>query len=423
MSAGPDIRDLSYYETLDSTLVHGEGIYVYDAEGKRYIDCGSGTFNLSLGYGHPEIVATIREQAGKLIHSTTPFQNEPVNRLTRRLAELSPKRLTKVHLKVASGSSANEGAVKIAQHMTGKRDIITMFRGHLGQTLAMIALAGNSFRRQPFPYTFPGAVHVPDPYCYRCFYRERPETCGMLCVERIHDFIEHASSGSVAAVLIEPISGSGGNIVPPRGYLPALRQFCDAHGILLIFDELQTGIGRTGHMFAADHFGVEPDILTIGKGLGGSGAQVAGILTSQELAGLPSYHHSFTFGGNALAAAAADKTLEVISRPGFLENVREVGGYLRERLRDLQRRHRGIGDVRGVGLMIGLEIVTGDGGRDVARTNAIAERAREAGLLLRTSEYGRGNVVKIRPPLILTRQEADLICDRLEQVLIAVDAQ
>ncbi|MGL5810347.1 MAG: aspartate aminotransferase family protein [Nocardioides sp.] len=407
------VADHIYYKVSDTFVLKGEGIYLYDDEGRSYIDCASATFNLSLGYSHPAVIAAIRQQADMLIHVTSSFQSNPVNGLVDRLVELSPANLTQVHLKVSSGSAANEGAIKMAQHASGKRDIISLFRSHLGQSMMMASLSGNGFRKEPFPLIYPGGFQVPDPYCYRCFYKEKKETCGMLCVQRIEDFIEYASSGQVAAVVVEPISGNGGNIVPPDEYFPALRKFCDANNIFLIFDEIQTGIGRTGRMFAAEHFGVEPDAITVAKGLGGSGAQVAGILTSERLAGLPGHHHSFTYGANLMASAAANATLDIVRQPEFLANVRAVGNHILNRLSEMKERYKQIGDVRGVGLMIGFELETDEGRPNSALTNHLAEKAMEHGLIMRTSRYGYGNVLKIRPPLTLTLSEADLVCDRL----------
>jgi 4-aminobutyrate aminotransferase len=398
-------------------MVGGEGVYVVDADGRSYIDCASGTFNLSLGYGHPAVVRALREQAEQLIHVTSGFQTELVNRLAARLVELAPPGLTRAHVKVCSGSTANEGAIKMAQRATGRTEVVTLFRGHHGQTMAMTQVSGNAFRRAGFPPGVGAAVQVPDPYCLRCFYGQNRVSCGLMCVDRISDFLEFASSGSAAAVLIEPVSGNGGNIVPPEGYFARLRQLCDTHRLMLIVDEVQTGIGRTGRMFAVEHFGVAPDAMTLGKGLGGSGVPVAAILASDALAGLPVTDHAFTHGGNLLSAAAALATLDVVSDPAFLANVRVTGAHILTRLRQVQPAYRCIGDVRGLGLMIGVEIVTADGAADPGLANRLADEAMGHGLILRTSRYGRGNVVKIRPPLILTLEEADLICDRFEALL------
>ncbi|MEU8433895.1 aspartate aminotransferase family protein [Streptomyces sp. NPDC029216] len=415
--SGETSPEAVYYPVSDQRMVTGEGVYLYDSEGRGYIDCASATFNLSLGYRHPAVIKAIKDQADELIHVTSSFQTEPINRLSKRLADLAPKRLTKTHLKVSGGSVANEGAIKMAQRATGKRDVVTLFRSHVGQTMMMASLSGNAFRRAPFAQLYPGGMQVPDPYCHRCFYGQQAGSCRMMCVDRINDFLEFASSGSVAAVLVEPISGNGGNIVPPDGYFTRLRELCDAHGIKLIFDEIQTGIGRTGRMFAAEHFGVEPDAMTVAKGLGGSGAQVAAIIASDEMAGLPTNDHSFTYGSNLLAASAALATLDVIDDPLFLANVRATGDLIMGRLEEMKKRHRVISDVRGVGLMIGIEIVNPDGAPDTALTNHLADKAMEHGLILRTSRYGNGNVLKIRPPLTLTLAEAELICDRFDALL------
>ncbi|WP_173086593.1 aspartate aminotransferase family protein [Phytohabitans rumicis] len=403
-------------------MVRGEGVYLYDEHGRQYIDCASATFNLSLGYSHPAVVKAIQKQAELLIHTTSAFQTDPVNQVVARLIGESPANLVKAHLKVGGGSEANEGAIKMAQFATGRREVVSLFRSHHGQTMMMASYSGNAFRKAPFPMPYPGSLQVPDPYCFRCFYGQQRQTCGLMCVERIDDFLEYASGGQVAAMIVEPISGNGGNIVAPDGYLPRLRRFCDEHDIVLILDEVQTGIGRTGQMFAAQHFGVEPDAITLGKGLGGSGAQVAAILTNDRLAGLPAHHHSFTYGGNSLAAAAAVATLDIVAEPAFLANVRATGAHILARLGDLRGRHRAIGDVRGVGLMIGVELVEPDGAPAVALTNEIARRGMAHGLVLRTSRYGYGNVLKIRPPLILTHSQADDICDRLDALLREVAA-
>lgn len=409
-----------YYHVEDVRMEKGEGIYIYDSEGNEYVDCASATFNLVLGYSNKEVLDAVKEQMDKLVHTTSSFQTAAINNMVERLVSIAPKNLTKVHPKVCGGSVANEGAIKMAQYATGKRDVISLFRSHLGQTYMMMNLSGNAFRREPFPPACSMGLQVPDPYCYRCFYKQKPETCNMLCVERINDFIEYGSSGQVACMMVEPISGNGGNIVPPMGYLRALKKLCEEHGMALILDEIQTGFGRTGKMFAAEYYEVEPNIMTVAKGLGGTGFQVAAILAEEKYAGMEGHHHSFTYGSNVLAAAAASKTLEIIARPGFLENVQAVGHYIMERLYKMQERFKFMGDVRGVGLMIGIEIVDSEGNPDVALTNKIAKNAMEYGLILRTSRYGFGNVFKIRPPLIITMAEAEELCDRLERTLADV---
>jgi len=412
-----NIKENIYYDVEDIIMVRGKGIYLYDSNGKEYIDSASATFNLILGYSNNEVIEAVKEQLGELIHVTSSFQTNQINDLVKKLVNISPENLEKVHLKVSGGSEANEGAIKMAQYYTKKRDVISLFRSHLGQTYMMMNLSGNTFRKDPFPTVFPLGTQVPDPYCYRCFYKQNPETCNMLCVERINDFIEYACSDQVACIIIEPISGNGGNIVPPKKYFKTLKKLCEERNIVLIFDEIQTGFGRTGKMFAADYFGVSPNIMTVAKGLGGTGFQIAGILTEKKLVGLEARHHSFTFGANVMAAVAASKTLDIITQPGFFENVSNVGDYIMLRLDKMKEKYKFIGDVRGVGLMIGVEVIDSFGEPDVYLTNRIAKLAMNEGLIIRTSRYGYGNVFKIRPALNITIDEAEKLCDRLERVL------
>ncbi|MBV9143226.1 MAG: aspartate aminotransferase family protein [Pseudonocardiales bacterium] len=412
-----DPQQVAQYQLGDAVLVGGEGVRAWDSMGREYLDCVSGTFNLLLGHNHPEVMAAVRDQTERLVFASSSFQTEPTNRVMQELVKISPANLTRVNLRSAGGSTANEGAIKIAQYFTGRRDVIVPFRGQVGQTLAAASFSGSSRMRAPFPYQFPGAVHVPEPYCFRCFYRQRPETCGMWCVQRIDDFIAYASSGSVACIIIEPISGVGGNVVPPPGYLAELKAFCEFRGIVLIFDEIQTAFGRTGRMFAADHFGVQPHMMTVAKGLTGSGFPLAAILTEERMADWDRSLHGFTYGSHTLSAAAAVKTLEIVQRPGFLQNVLVSGAVLVDRLRILQQDHPVIGDVRGVGLMLGVELVEPDGGKAVAKAQAFHRELHRHGVVTRVSEHGLGNVIELRPPLILTPSDAHLIADRFGAAL------
>lgn len=414
-----DVRDFIYYPVSAQKMVRGEGVYLYDEDGNEYLDCASATFNLSLGYSHPAVVAAMKEQLDLFVHLTSSMQSDPINGLVRRLVEVSPDNITRVHPKVSGGSTANEGAIKMAQHATGRSEVISLFRSHLGQTMMMTSMSGNAFRKEPFPSLFPRTLQVPDPYCFRCFYGQKADSCGMMCVDRIEDFLEYASTGQVAAIVVEPISGNGGNIVPPDGYFQKLRAFCDEHDIVLIFDEIQTGIGRTGEMFAAQHFGVEPDAITTAKGLGGSGAQVAAILTNDRLAGLPDQppllhlrrqpagrrrgqrHPRHRPAARVPRQRTGHRQLHPRPPRGHAEpppgHRRRTRGRPDDRLRD-----------RGARRQPGRRTHQPPGGA-----------AMRHGLILRTSRYGYGNVLKIRPPLILTLDQAELLCDRLENLLRA----
>jgi validone 7-phosphate aminotransferase len=417
MDAGADPQAFAYYELGDVHLVHGEGVHVWDADGREYLDCVSGTFNLVLGHNHPAVLAAVRDQLGDLVFASSSFRTTPTDRVMELLVELSPPALTRVNLRSSGGSTANEGAIKIAQWVTGRRDVIVPFRGHVGQSVAATSYNGTSRMRAPFPYHLPGAVHVPEPYCFRCFYRQSPDTCGMWCVDRIEDFITYASSGSVAAMIIEPISGVGGNVVPPPGYLQRLKEFCEERDIILIFDENQTGLGRTGRLFAAEHFGVTPHMMTLSKGLTGSGFPLAAILTEERLVGMPRSMHGFTYGSHTLSAAAAVATLNEVRRPEFLAGVRATGTVLLERLRALRSDFPCVGDVRGVGLMLGVELVEPDGARSPRLATALNKALTDRAVITRVSEHGQGNVIELRPPLVLTAEDACLIADRFGEAL------
>ena len=409
--------DHAYYELGDVRLVRGSGVRVWDSAGREYLDCVSGTFNLFLGHGDPEVTAAIKSQADELIFASSMFQTDSTNKVIELLAGMTPANLTRVNLRSSGGSTANEGAIKIAQMHTGRRDVIVPFRSHLGQTMAMSALNGISRVRAPFPATYPQSITVPDAYCLRCFYREQPDSCGLLCVDRIDDFLTYASTGSAACMIIEPISGVGGNIIPPPAYLQRLRKFCDDRGIILIFDEAQTAFGRTGFLTAADAFGVQPHIMTVSKGLSGSGLPLAGIITEERLVGMARSLHGFTAGGHPVAAAAAVVTLERIRQPEFLESVRTVGAALLTDLSALRTRFPEIYDVRGLGLMLGVEMAEPDGSRSPGLANALHRALMARGVITRVSEHGQGNTIELRPPLILTPQDARLIAARFGEAL------
>lgn len=421
VNAGDPSR-LAYAGVGDVIVVRGEGVRVWDSTGREYLDCVSGLFNLMLGHNHPDVVAAIKAQADELIYASYRFQTRPTNRAMELLVELSPSNLTRVDLGSSGGSTANEGAIKIAQIFTGRRDVIVPFRGHVGQSMATVALNGSNRMRSPFPPIFPSALHVPDPYCKRCVYGQHPETCGFWCVDRIDDFLDYASSGSVACMIIEPISGAGGNVVPPPGYLARLKEFCDERSILLIFDENHTAFGRTGYLTAADAFGVQPHMMTASKGLCGSGLPLAAILTEERLVGMDASQHGFTFGGTTLACAAAVATLEVVRQPAFLEHVRAVGAFLKGALSDLQAKHPCIGDVRGLGLMLGIELVEPNGAKAVERAHELQRALMTMGVITRVSEHGRGNVIELRPPLILSLDDARIIADRFGEAMDRIDA-
>jgi 4-aminobutyrate aminotransferase len=402
------------------TFTKGSGIRLYTPENEEYIDGASGTFNLSLGYSHPELVEVLKQQVENLIHVSSAFTAELAQQVLDCILDEAPEHITDGWMRDIIGSTANEGAVKIANKFNGKNEVVSLSLSHHGQTLYTTNISGNAFRRKSFSNTIStkNAI-VPAPYCYRCpFSAKGPGKCGFLCAEAIYDYAEYASSGGVSAMVMEPILGNGGNIIPPEGYFEKIRQICDELDIALIADEVQTGIGRTGYMFASEHYNIKPDIITLAKGLGGIGIPAAAILYKPEYAVLEKFEHSYTSGGNLLSLTASQKTMEVVSREGFLENVRSSGAVLGQLLNKLKENYPHIiGDVRGIGYMWGLEINAADGAPDPALTNKIIDVAFEDhNLILRGSRYGFGNVVKVRPSLTANVDDIEEIYSRLNKI-------
>jgi len=369
-------------------LVQGAGCRVRDSLGKEYLDFVAGLAACPLGHGHRGLANAISEQAGKLIHVSNLFHIEPQILLARLLTENS---FADKAFFCNSGAEANEGAIKLARkyfHDRGQHDryhIVTMENSFHGRTLATLAATGQTKYRNGFEPHMPGFSHVP-------FGDIRA--------------LQGAVSDRTSAVLIEPIQGEGGVRVPPDGYLPAVRDLCNRTGCLLMFDEVQTGMGRTGRLFAYEHFGVKPDVITLAKGIAG-GVPMGALLATDEVAqAFVPGTHAATFGGNPLSCAAALAVVREILSEGFLENVRRVGNYLRSRLEQLAERRDIITEVRGVGLMQAIDLKFP--GAD------FSTKMREAGVLVNcTSE----TVLRFLPPLIVTEGEIDQMVDVLDSVL------
>lgn len=412
--ATPDTGDVTLSE-----LGQGDGLTLELADGTRLLDAVSGTFNLPLGYNHPAVVAAIREQSGRVSHLSSEFTRKHAQRIMEPLLERAPSGIGAAWVRDLTGSTANECAVRIAQKATGRSEVMSLFLSHHGQTLFTTALSGNAFRRAAFPatHTSPGPK-LPAPYCHRCFYARSHPDCGLMCADRLEDFIEFASSGSMAALIVEPVLGNGGNIVPPPGYFERIREICDRYGILVIADEVQTGLGRLGTCFGSTAVGLRPDIITLGKGLGGVGVPAAAVLMRPELDVLEPFEHSFTSGANPLTLAAAEATIDVITDEAFLPRVRAAGAALGSALQALGARSELVSDVRGLGMMWGLELSRPDGAPAPELAREVVRVARdEERLVLRPSRYGFGNVVKVRPALIASDTELTDITARLERTL------
>jgi 4-aminobutyrate aminotransferase len=407
----------------DLDIDHGEGSWLVNREGERYLDYTSGIGVANTGHAHPRVAAAIGEQATKLIHGQQNILfHEPGLRLYERLSMLLPGGPWQAFL-ANSGTEAVEATVKLARIATGRPAIISFRYGFHGRTAMSMALttAKHSIRAAYEP--LPGAVyHTEFPYCYRApGGAHDPDAC--VCGwEASLDalFNQVVDPEQVAAVIVEPVIGEGGYIVPPSTFLPRLREITRSHGILLAADEIQTGFGRTGRMFAVEHAGIEPDILLMAKGMA-SGMPLSGIVARREL--MEQWQpgtHGGTYGGNVVCCAAALATLDVIEDEGLIENARARGDQLLNALRGLAERHSFIGDTRGLGLMVAMELVdpeSGDGrAPDAAAAKRVLAAALESNLLLLPAGPS-GNVVRVIPPLVTTADEIDQAVDIIDRSL------
>ena len=399
----------------DIVVERGEGAYIFDVDGERYLDFTSGIGVTNTGHCHPRVVAAAREQVGKIVHAQINIlYHTPLFRLADALLEVMPPGLDTFFFS-NSGAEAVEGAVKLARHATGRSNVIVFqgsFHGRTNQTMAMTT--SKTIYRQHYQPLAAGVFVAPYPYWYR--YGWEPEETSRWCLKELrHLLVSQTAPSETAAVVIEPVLGEGGYVVPPPSFLPGLRELCDEHGILLIADEVQSGFGRTGKFFAVEHFGVIPDVLLMAKGLA-SGFPLSGLaapraLMDKWIAG----SHGGTYGGNAVSCAAAEATVRVL-QDGLVENAAQMGAVLMDGLRDIQSRHPVMGDVRGLGLMVGIEFTHADGSpaTDVAKA-VIAQCRASKLLLLNCGTYG--NVVRWIPPLIVTREQIEVALEIFERAL------
>jgi len=429
-----DLENLTQYVSsvwphlLDTVIVRGEGAYIWDREGRRYLDFTSGIGVTNTGHCHPRVVAAIREQAGRILHlQANVAHHEPMLRLIGALREVVPPELDGFFFS-NSGAEAVEAAVKLARQATGRPNVIAFQRGFHGRTVGTMSLTSSkTVYRARYQPLMPGVFFAPYAYCYRCPKAEAnperygPGSCCGWALEQVRFLLKSQTAPEeTAAVLVEPVLGEGGYVVPPADFLRGLREICDEYDILLIIDEVQSGFGRTGRFFALEHFGVTPDILVMAKGLA-SGLPLSGIAARQELMDrwLPGSHGG-TYGGNVVACAAAEATVRVLQEEGLVENAARLGERLLARLRGLQERYPSLGDVRGLGLMVGVEFVV-PGGRtpDKDRAKAVQHACLEAGLLLLTCGTDE-NVIRWIPPLVIGEAELDEALNIFEHALDSV---
>lgn len=411
-----------YLKEYPLVVARGAGPMVEDVDGNRYLDFMAGIAVCSTGYGHPKVVQAVQEAAGKFLHVCgSDFYYEGMAALCERLARLAPGSSSKRVFLTNSGTEAVEGAMKLARYHTRRPAFLAFTGSFHGRTFGALSLTNSKARqRAGFGPFLPDVIHVPYGYCYRCEYGKTFPACRLHCVDTLERdlFARRVDPKDVAAIVVEPVQGEGGYVFPPEGWLRAIRELCDRHGILLVADEVQSGIGRTGRMFACEHEGVEPDILVTAKGLG-SGLPIGALIAKETVSTWESGAHGTTFGGNPVCCAAALATLELVE-DGLMANARARGDELLAGARALAERHPVIGDVRGRGLMIGIEFVTDRATRQ-PHPEIVARLVRTAfgkGLLL----LGAGrNALRLAPPLVVDAEDVQIGLRLLEESLREVE--
>jgi len=407
----------SYPRDYPFVMSHGRGAEVWDVDGNRFLDFAAGIAVCSTGHSHPAVVRAIQQAAERFIHISSDYWHEGQVRLAERMEALAPLKAPVMSFFSQSGTESVEAALKLARYVTGRPRFIGFLGGFHGRSMGSLAFTSSKYTQQKgfFP-TMPGVTHVPFPNDYHPLFAGADQGAATLRYIEEVLFVHNVPASEVAAVLVEPIQGEGGYLVPPDGFLAGLRALCDRHGILLIFDEVQSGIGRTGRMFAAEHWDVAPDIMTLAKGLG-SGLPIGMTVAKRSIMQKWTRGaHGNTFGGNPLCCAAALATLDLIDQQ-YCANAARVGEHFLRALRQLAQRHPVIGQVRGKGLMIGMELVSDRAARTPARKlcDALITRAFHNGLLLLSCGQ---STVRFMPPLLVSEAQVDEALELIERSLI-----
>jgi 4-aminobutyrate aminotransferase len=409
----------SYARFYPLVIDSGKGCIVKDVDGNEFIDFNSGLVCLNVGHSHPKVVDAIKKQCDRFLHySNTDFYYDEVIDLAGKLAEITPGDFKKKVYFGNSGAEAVEAAVKLAKWHTRRQLFIGFISAFHGRTIGALSFTASKLaqRRYFFPL-MPGVTHVPYPYCYRCPFRLTYPECHYWCVDFIDEYVlqKYVPPEDTAAILYEPIQGEGGYVVPPPEYPKRLKKLADKYGLLLIDDEVQSGMGRTGKWFAIEHWDVEPDIVCSAKGLA-SGMPLGAVIAKSEVMDWVGGSHASTFGGNPLSCAAAIAVIEVIKEEKLLENATKQGVYILKRLEELKARSEIVGDVRGKGLMIGLEIV-----EDKKSKKPAPEKVKE--IMMRSWKRGvavitcGASTIRIAPPLVITRELIDSALDIIEDAV------
>ncbi len=395
---------------------HGKGVWVTDVDGNEYIDFTSGVLVTNLGHSHTHHVEAIQKQAERLMNCYS-FPTPERVKLSQRIISLFPDNLDKIFL-LTTGAEATEAALRIAKRYTGKHEILSFYGGFHGRTYGPMGVAGSKGTRNKFGPAVPGGIMAPYANCYRCIYDKTYPDCDFHCIKQLDRIIDSSSSGDMGAVITEPYQGGAGFIFPPEGWLKALEKWSKDRDLLLIVDEVQSSLGRTGKLFMIEWEGIEPNMLCLGKGFG-SGMPASALVGETKIFNcMNSGEMSSTTGGNPMASAASLAVLDVMEDEKLPQNALKVGDYLIKRFKELQKSHPLLGDVRGKGLVIGLEIVKDRELKIPAPelTKKIIFKCGENGMLL--GKVGlHGNVIRIAPPLVITEEEAEIGIAILDKVL------
>jgi len=398
-------------------LVRGEMQYLYDSTGKEYLDCFAGVSVVNCGHCNPEITKAICEQVNTLQHTCTIYLTENIVNLAEKLAQITPGLLQKTFF-CNSGSEANEGAALLASLYTGNSEFISLRQGLHGRTKLGMSLTGLSmWRTDAAPVG--GISFAPNAYCYRCSLNKKYPECDLACANEIETIIKTATSGKVAAMFAEPIQGNGGMITPPLDYFKRVKAILDAYGILLIIDEVQTGFGRTGKLFAIEHYNVEPAIMTMAKALA-NGTPVGAFTARAEIADAYTRPGASTLGGNPVTAAASLATLNYIMKHDLAAKAAVLGKILKDGLITLQQKYPIIGDIRGLGLMLGAELVYKDKTPAIMETDLILEEMKNRGILIGKNGPNR-NVLAFQPPLVITAEDINNVLSNLDDILSSIN--
>jgi len=411
----------SYTRSYPLVAARGEGAMIEDVDGNRFLDFTAGIAVVSTGHCHPKIVEAIQRQAAELIHmSGTDFYYPNMVDLAEKLAMIAPGDVPRRVYFGNSGTEAVEAALKMARYHTGRGRFIAFFGSFHGRTMGSLALTGSkSVQQKGFFPVVQGVSHVPYANCYRCAYGKTPDSCAVECVKVIEDqlFRHTVPPEEVAAIFVEPVQGEGGYVVPPKKFFDELRRVADQHDILIAADEVQSGMGRTGKMFASEHFDLVPDIIALAKGIA-SGMPLGATIARADVMDWRPGAHASTFGGNPVCISAALATIELLEQE-LIDNAARVGAHMKARLDEFPKRFPIVGDVRGLGLMIGLEIVRDQTTKERAPDlrDKIEQICFERGLLV----LGAGpNSIRLSPPLVITKDQADHAVDTLAECLESI---